>query len=256
MHHQNEYCRVRSQIIRFPGLFSLFIGEVKMRFHAIRIIYFIAAFIFLAADNRSAFAEEYKSLRLLVAQKYGLEEFNKIKGINFTFNVEKKGKKIKRTWQWEPKTEKVTYWGKDAAGNEIKYVYSRNDLKEIDKPIDHWFINDQYWLLFPFHLIWDEGIEITEDNEKKYPISQESGRLLSVKYLSKKGYTPGDIYELYVDEDNLIKEWIYRQGGGDPTLIATWEENKKFGPIIISTEHKNANNTFKLWFSDVSVELY
>jgi hypothetical protein len=226
-----------------------------MRFNAKGIFYLIAVFILLVANNKSAYAAEYKSLRLLVAQKYGLEEFEKIKEINFTFNVEKEGKKIKRKWKWEPKTQKVTYWGKDGTGNETEYEYYRNNLKEKDKTIDHWFINDQYWLLFPFHLIWDEGIEITEKSEQKHPISKEDGRLLSVKYLNDQGYTPGDIYELYIGKDNLIKEWIYRRGGGNPTLITTWENNKKYGPIIISTEHKNTDNTFKLWFTDMEVEL-
>lgn len=226
-----------------------------MRFQAENIVYLIAVLMLLVADNKSAYAGEYKSLRLLVTQEYGLEEFDKIKEINFTFNVEKEGNKIKRKWRWEPKTGKVTYWGKDTSGNETEFTYYRNDLNEKDKPIDQWFINDQYWLLFPFHLIWDEGIEITQESKTKNPIRKENGRLLSVKYLGEKGYTPGDIYELYIGKDNLIKEWVYRRGGGTSPLTTTWEENKQFGPIIISTLHKDADNTFKLWFTDIGIEL-
>src|SRR5215469_9154053 len=94
-----------------------------------------------------------------IAKAYGLDSFGQIEAIRYTFNIPVF--KLSRTWTWEPKTDRVTYEGKDGAGNPVKVTYLRSQLDSqpdnVKKEIDPGFVNDQYWLVFPFHAYWDSA---------------------------------------------------------------------------------------------------
>jgi hypothetical protein len=61
---------------------------------------------------------------------------------------------------------------------------------------------------------------------------------------------------MYVDDNHLLVEWVYRQGGSEmPTRISTWEKNQKVGPILISMEHQGKDENFRVWFTDVKAKL-
>ncbi len=197
------------------------------------------------------------SLNEKIAQAYGIDSFPQIKTITYTFNVQFNGKKFSRKWEWNPNTKEVSYWGKDKNGKEVHVTYDKNKpLDEATKKIDAGFINDNYWLLFPFHLVWDTNVKFTDEGMKKYPIGMGEGRCYDVKYADNVGYTPGDEFKLFLNKDNMIHEWIYLKGGSTKNPSpATWEGNKNFGGITISTEHDGPGKKFRLWFSDVSVVL-
>ena len=52
-----------------------------------------------------------------LAKTYGLESFGQIEAIRYTFNVQAPGRDLSRSWIWEPKTDQVTYEGKDKSGS-------------------------------------------------------------------------------------------------------------------------------------------
>ena len=59
-----------------------------------------------------------------MAKTYGLDSFGQIEGIRYTFNAELSGVELSRTWEWNPKTDTVSYEGKDKASAErvmVKY---------------------------------------------------------------------------------------------------------------------------------------
>jgi hypothetical protein len=64
--------------------------------------------------------------------------------------------------------------------------------------------------------------------------------LVPVKYSGDVGYTPGDIWDLYVGKDNRVEYFVYNRGGSKPPsrVFATWAGYKKAGPILFSTEHR------------------
>ena len=161
---------------------------------------------------------------------------------------------------FKPTTNKVTYKGPGKDGKPMTYSYTTGKIDKNDTAgafVDARFINDQYWLLFPFHLIWDKKAEITDAGMRHYPINKKrKATCLIVKYPpSAGGYTPGDIFELYIGKDNLIHEWIYRAGGKKEGRALTWEGYKNFNGVHISTVHNVANKSFKLWFSDIKIML-
>lgn len=197
------------------------------------------------------------SLNSKIASAYGIDSFSKIKTITYTFNVRFNGKEFSRKWEWNPGTKEVSYWGKDKNGKNIHITYNKNKpLDEQTKKIDAAFINDNYWLLFPFHLVWDSNVKFTDEGMKKYPIGKGEGRCLVVKYADNVGYTPGDEFKLFLDKNYKIHEWIYLKGGSTKNpMPATWEGDKNFDGVIISTQHNGPGNKFKLWFSGINVVL-
>ena len=208
------------------------------------------------AGQRPAIAEQ-------MAKTYGLDAFGQIEGIRFTFDAELPGLKLSRSWEWNPKTDTVSYQGKDKTGKPVTATYQRSQLgsqsEAIKTKIDPAFINDQYWLLLPFHLIWDGSATVTDQGMHKLPLGTGSAEQVVMKYPSQGGYAPGDTWELYVGADKRVEQMVYRRGGsGKPGIvIAKWDGHKKAGPLLISTDHHGTadGKPLRLSISDVSVKL-
>lgn len=215
-------------------------------------------FVCLLGITGNSFSQE-PSIGEKIARAYGVNGFGEIKEIKFTFNVKKGEIAAARSWIWKPKDDEVTFLGDGKTGKAVSYNRKNITDKSAESllKIDAHFINDQYWLLFPFHLVWDRGIkvELASDNVK-FPIGGETGRMVNVIYPPTGGYTPGDRYDLFLDDNDMIAEWIYRRGGSEkPTVTATWEDNRRLGPIIVSLNHVGSDKNFHVWFTDVEVKL-
>jgi hypothetical protein len=197
-----------------------------------------------------------------MAKTYGFDSFGQVEGIRYTFNVELPGLKRSDTWEWRPKTDTVSFQGKDKEGKPIEATYNRSELSSqsdaVKNEIDPAFINDQYWLLFPLHVAWD-GAKVTDEGMHKLPLGKGSAELVVVKYRSDRGYTPGDTWELYVGADKRVEEFIYRRGGPKKpsVVITTWEGYKTAGPLLFSTLHRGTadGKPVRLSFTDVAVKL-
>jgi hypothetical protein len=171
---------------------------------------------------------------------------------------------LSRSWIWQPKTGQVSYEGKDKDGKPVKVTYVRSQLyKEsaiVKDEVDPAFVNDNYWLIFPFHVYWDSpGAQVQDEGLRKLPLGKGSARLVAVKYSSKSGYTLGDTWDLWVGSDNRIEEFVYHRGGATkPRLvIASWKGYKKAGPLLFSTDHRGtADGTpLRVSFSIMAVKL-
>jgi hypothetical protein len=222
----------------------------------------LLAFSMLSILPATSEAQQLPPIAEQMAKTYGLDSFGQVEGIRYTFNLEFPGVKRSDTWEWNPKTDAVSYEGKDTEGKPMKVTYLRSQLSgqsdAVKNEIDPAFINDQYWLLFPLHVAWD-GASVTDQGMHKLPLGEGSAELVSVKYGSKHGYTPGDTWELYVGADKRIEEMVYHRGGPKkPSIvIATWEGYKKAGPLLFSTDHRGTadGQPLRLSFSDVSVKV-
>ncbi len=209
------------------------------------------------AQKRPPIAEQ-------IAKTYGLDSFGQIEAIRYTWNLELPGVKISRKWEWEPKTGRVSFEGKDKAGNPVKATYRRSELgsqpANVKDEIEPAFVNDQYWLVFPFHVVWDSSPDVQDKGKQKLPLGKGSAEEVVVKYPAEAGgFTPGDTWELYVGPDNRVQELFFRHGGSakPSVVIATWAGYKKAGPLLVSTEHRGTadGKPLHLFFSDVSVKL-
>ena len=198
-----------------------------------------------------------------IAKTYGLDSFGQIDAIRYTFNIELPGLTVSHKWEWDPKTGTVTYEGKDKEGKPMNVSYQRSQLSSqsdaVKNEIDPAFINDNYWLVFPFHAYWDTSADVQDKGMQQLPLGNGSAELVPVKYPSEGGCTPGDTWDLYVGKDNRVEQMVYHRGGPKKpsVVVATWEGYKKAGPLLISTEHRGTadGGPLRLFFSDVAVKL-
>jgi len=219
----------------------------------------IAASLVLAGVAGCAGANRVASPREELADAYGLKHFDQVEELRYTFNVQLPDRVISRAWSWEPKQDRVTFRGTAEQGGSV--VYERSALagqpSEQIKKVDPWFVNDNYWLLFPLRLSWDQSASVTADEAPAaLPIGTGSARRVVVRYPPNEGYTPGDVYELFIGASDRIVQWIYRKGGDPkPTRIATWEDYRRVGPLTLSLDHRGPDGVFRVWFTDVAVRV-
>jgi len=232
----------------------------KLTYSAIISWLFLGA-LFLAVP---AGAQERAPILEKVAKTYGLDSWDKIEAIRYTWTGEIPGLfKLSRTWEWEPKTTQVTYEGKDKEGKPVKVTYKRSELSSqpdmVKNEVDPGFINDNYWVLFPFHAYWDKSATVINQGLFNLPRGSGTAELVPVKYPADSGYTPGDTWNLYVAKDNRVVYFDYHRGGPKfPTrVLATWAGYKKAGPLLFATEHNGTadGKPFHLVISDVAVKL-
>ena len=186
-----------------------------------------------------------------IAMAYGFDNFNKLEQLQYTFNVERHDTLVAtRTWHWHKKSGDITM-----INNQDTITYQQATLTDDLKKVDHRFINDKYWLLFPFQLVWDSNMTFTNLGAQKAPLSGNQLTKLIVQYGDDGGYTPGDAYDLYLDENWLIREWEFRKSGKEsPGSMITWESYADFNGIKVATDHHNINSGSRIFFTDIKFE--
>ena len=197
------------------------------------------------------------AVRQRIGQSYGLQYFNQIEQVQYTYNVKKGDTHTRRFWIWEPKLDRVTF---DALDYTDPITYYRKDLQtnpsHMLKSIDAWFINDNHWFLFPFHVAMDTRTTVEDVGRKKLPMGDGEADCVVVTYPTQGGDTPGDVYELFLDDNFKLTQWIYRRRGSEiPTRIASWEDHRYLGPLVFSLNHRGADDNFRIWFTQVGVKL-
>src|SRR3954454_24692946 len=75
-----------------------------------------------------SWAQQLPAVAETLAKTYGIESFGQIEAIRFTFNAQRPGTDVSRSWIWEPKTDQVTYDGKDKSGSPVHVTYRRSQL--------------------------------------------------------------------------------------------------------------------------------
>ena len=223
----------------------------------------VLGMLVLAAPSRS---QNRPPISEQLAKTYGLDSFGQIDAIRYTFNLDLPGLnfKLSRTWTWEPKTGRVTYESKDKDDKPVKVTYLRSELNSQDatvkNEIEPGFVNDQYWLIFPFHQFQDSAAKVEDAGMQKLPIGKGSADKVVVSYPAEAGgYTPGDTWTLFVGPDKRVKEFIYHRGGDKkPTVVmTTWAGYVKAGPLLVSTDHRGTadGKPARIFFSDVAYKL-
>lgn len=200
-----------------------------------------------------------------VALAHGYGAFEQVEAVAWTFRAKLGEREVARSWRWEPWTGEVWYEGPGDDGATVKVRYNRAQsgaMDEATRAIDARFINDRYWLLFPFHLVWDRDSATIEEVSASdpMPLGGGSARHIKIAYPADGGgYTPGDVYHAWVDAEGKLMQWAFHRGGAaEPSRVVLWEGYQTFGPLEIALEHRSSPNAtngggFRLWFTDVEV---
>ncbi|QNI30607.1 hypothetical protein H7849_15855 [Alloacidobacterium dinghuense] len=210
-----------------------------------------------SAQNRAPIIDK-------IAKAYGIDSYDQVEAIRYIWNIDIPGLfKGSHKWEWEPKTGRISFEGTDKDGKPVKVSYLQSQLNsqpaDVKDMVEPSFVNDNYWLIFPFHAYWDKSATITDEGMQKLPIGKGTARKVVVKYPAEVGgYTPGDTWDLYVGPDYRVQEFVYHRGGPKkPSLVtATWTGYKKAGPLLFSTEHRGTadDKPLHLWITDVAVK--
>ena len=205
-------------------------------------------------NNETKLSEEEKELSVAekIATAHGFENWDRVSEVQFTFKVDRDTVKGNgRSWIWKPKKNEITM----SVGN-AKVNYKRHEMDSSHIGADRAFINDKYWFLVPFQLVWDASATLSEPVKKESPLGKETLDMITITYPSEGGYTPGDAYDIFYDENYLIKEWVFRQGNSEtPSLATTFENYQDFNGIKVAIDHKKDEGKWNLNFADVSITL-
>ncbi len=128
----------------------------------VTIIGLMGLWVLLFAPASWAQAPQRAPILDQVAKTFGIDSWDQVEAVRYTWNGEITGLfKAAHKWEWEPKTNKVSFEGTDKDGKPVKVSYVRTDLSSqsdaVKNQIDPSFINDNYWVLFPFHAYWDKS---------------------------------------------------------------------------------------------------
>ncbi|GGD44649.1 hypothetical protein [Muriicola marianensis] len=214
------------------------------------LLVFIVLMIGCKSETKKVTPEKDLTIIEKVAAAHGVENWNKVREIRFTFNVDRDTMHFERTWVWDTRSQEVTGISR---GDTVKY--NRRKVDSLSQKADGAFINDKYWLLAPINISWDEE-NLTYSVEEKVPapISNDTLTKLTVVYGNEGGYTPGDAYDFYLGDNYLVREWVFRRSNSpEPSSVSTWEGYKELSGLNISTMHKNKDGNFSLYFTDVEV---
>ncbi|WP_198664775.1 hypothetical protein [Lewinella sp. IMCC34191] len=111
------------------------------------------------------------------------------------------------------------------------------------------WINDSYWLVQPFKLK-DSGVTLTYEGEGDDPQKQRPSDILKLTF-KEVGDTPGNMYKLYVDQDNYrINTWQFFRTAEDaePSISTPFDGYQDYAGIMLSGDR---GGRFQL--SDISV---
>jgi hypothetical protein len=134
--------------------------------------------------------------------------------------------------------------------------YKRSEMDSTQLKADQAFINDKYWLLAPYQLVWDQrNSTLSEKSSQIAPISGDTLNMLSITYSNDGGYTPGDAYDFYFGKDFTVKEWVFREANDSvATMTNTWEDYEDFNGIKIAKMHKDTTGGFEVYYTGISVQ--
>lgn len=223
-----------------------------------KILAFLLLIIFSSCkENNEKIVSEKTTIEkeLTIAEKianaHGYENWKNVKTFQFTFGGKIEDSSSGRSWVWNPKTSDI----KLTRNGEIT-EYNRNSMDSLALRADRGFINDKFWALIPFQLVWDEGTTISNPTKSKSPVKQKDLNKIIITYSSEGGYTPGDAYDIYYDENYIIREWSFRRGNApEPTLSNTFENYTDYNGIKVAQDHIMAKGDRNLLVRNIKVVL-
>ncbi|WP_428386244.1 hypothetical protein [Mucisphaera sp.] len=207
----------------------------------------IISVILLTACTTTPQPQPPTSLKDRVLHHYSYDNWHQVTGLAFDFNVAlPNGREVSRAWVWHV-DEQIAILN-PADPDAITIDLTQAEFDEDTRRAHGRFINDTYWLLYPFYLEWGQP-QITEQ-PANLDDPNTPNRLIATH--TTGGYTPGDTYELDLNPEGQITAWTFVRN--DNRRPATWEHHIDAGPIRLALDHHGPNN-FRLHFTNVRIRL-
>lgn len=218
--------------------------------YCVILISFVCLLACNSKDKKQVVVTKPLSIAEKIANAHGFENWDTIKTFAFTFGGKYGLPDSGRSWVWNPKTNDITL-----TLNGDTNAYNRNSMDSTAIRTDKVFINDKFWALIPFQLVWDEGTTISEPIKEMAPIHKKELNKITLLYSNEGGYTPGDAYDIYYNDDFIIQEWAFRKGNtSEASLSNTFENHGEFGGLTIAQDHKKSEGDWNLLVWNIKVE--
>ena len=198
-------------------------------------------------------AKQVPDLALRTARAMGLDAWRDLGRLQFAWKHIPKAKA--RSYDWRPRAGAVT-----VRDGELSQTVPSGalpaDASESARKMHQAWVNDSYWVLFPF-LILDDGSELKDLGAQPVPgMPKLAGtRALDVRYPADEGYTGGDRYVLYIGEDDLPVAWAFHKAGAqEPTIVTTRGPRRRVNGISLPTRFEKADGTVVIEVADATAE--
>lgn len=189
----------------------------------------IASFLLLPIGLLTASASPEQQL----AEAHGLNDWDQVEALQFTFFVAK-DPPVARSWLWNVPEKTVTRTV-DGKSHSIQLDALSGDR---DTQVHKQFINDSFWLLFPFSIVWSAPT-VTDHGQTEVEIDGQikQAQKLTALWPSNEGYTPGDAYDLFLDDDQTILAWTFRRSNAAEGKMFIWKNPTALGPIQVYRDY-------------------
>ena len=216
---------------------------------------FLASLLFISCQGETKTKQESgtpKSLLDSIADAYGFQSWTEVEQLSFTFNVGRPTRKYARAWHWDVKNSKVK-----STIDSVTVEYNKLEVDSTMMDTDARFINDSYWLLFPFKLVWDRDSFSYEVETILDTTNQASAsRKVTITYSDTGGYTPGDVYDFHIDPNYHITEWSWRKSNDSVARLRTkWSSPEPFNGIWLTTHHQGVADELSIYFTELEILL-
>ena len=207
----------------------------------------IAWLLFMIALPVLAAEGDAKALKLAesVFKASGGYNWQRVKAIQFTFDVEQDGKKLlsaKHNWNVRAGTDTVSWGDKTVTVN----LRKPGDDADAKAAYARW-VNDAYWLLMPIKLK-DPGVKLAYKGQQS--VENKTYDVLNISYAGV-GLTPGDQYNIYIDPaTHLVMHWDYMPNP-EKKVSGSWDGYSNYGGLRLATEHKFGDKM--IWLSKIAV---
>ena len=202
-------------------------------------------------EERRSLEGPADELAARVGEAHGAEAFEALSQLNFDFVVISEGEEAMRArhrWDLEADEDRVRWMEEDTQVEVVLHVESEEARevlvdgdpvedeerrRELGEAAYQRWVNDTYWLLMPIKL-FDPGVH------REHLGSFEGDEELEVLELSfeEVGLTPGDRYELRINEAGEVVSWLMDLEGSDEPREVAWDDYQDIGPLRLSLERR------------------
>jgi len=220
-----------------------------------RVFYLFFASLLIACQGetkKQPESEPAKTLLDSIADAYGYQHWTDVDQLSFTFNVERPTRQYARSWVWDVRNSTVK-----STIDTVNVQYNKRQVDSTMMGIDARFINDSYWLLFPFKLVWDRD-EFSYEVERLTDTATQStaNRKVTITYGDSGGYTPGDVYDFHIDTNYRITEWSWKKSNDSVARLRTkWSSPESFNGIWFTTHHQSVTDDLSIYFTELEILL-
>jgi hypothetical protein len=168
-----------------------------------------------------------EELVVRLARAHGVHELPDDAVIEFSFRMEQKNLQEQRRWRWDRGSDTI----------ELLSVSGQAGPPPADNPaaVRRLFEHDLVWACPPLLAVHRDDVRLVQRGMREAPIGDGELRKIAMLFTDDDAPLAGTVYELFVDQNDVIQQWIVRQGrGGKGMMVCRWIDYETVGPLRVA----------------------